>query len=265
MSTGSTIIELVNVSVRVDGATILENVSWNIERGENWAVLGPNGSGKTTLLRVATGYLWPSSGVLRRLGRERIDVGTFRLSVGWITSDLVGQIPPTERVADTVVSGRFAQIGFKNLAWFQPTRDDRLAASQHLELLGCGQLENRTFQTLSQGEKQKVLIARARMAEPLLLILDEPCAGMDPGARQRMLESLEALGNDPEAPTIVLVTHHVEEIMPTFGSTVVLDGGTIVDQGATRDVVTPTTLSNVYGAQVERIVESHGRMWPIWK
>lgn len=257
-------IELQDVGYAADGRPILDQINWTIEPRQHWAVLGPNGSGKTTLLRIATGYLWPHSGVVRRLGREMIDLGTLRRSIGWITSELISLIPSGERAKDTVVSGRFAQIGFKNLPWFQPTPADQEEASKQLELLGIADLAERRFGVLSQGEKQKVLIARARMADPLLLVLDEPCAGMDPGARETMLESLARLLREPDAPATVLVTHHVEEIIPAFSNTIILSRGRIHDQGNTRRVVTIDTLARVYGVKVAQLVESEGRLWPIW-
>lgn len=263
------IVELQGISVRVGEFThdrmILDTANWTIEYGQHWAVLGPNGSGKTTLLRVASGYLWPSSGVVKRLGNERSDIGSFRLGVGWITADLVSQIPPNEIVKDTVVSGKFAQIGFKNLAWFQPTGTDRELATQQLESLSCEHLEKRNFGTLSQGEKQLVLIARARMAEPLLLILDEPCAGMDPGARARTLSSLNNFLGLPDAPTTIMVTHHIEEIVPSIQNVLVMKAGQIVAQGKPSEVIFESLLADIYDTEVNRIICENGRMWPIWK
>ena len=258
------LIELDDVAFHVDGHPVVAGLHWRLEAGERWAVLGPNGSGKTTLLRIATGYLWPTSGVVRRLGRQRIDLGVLRRSIGWISAGLLAQIPNDEPARDTVVSGRFAQIGLKNLEWLRPTADDRAQADYRLEQLGCQDLANRPFGVLSQGEKQKVLIARARMAEPVLLILDEPCAGMDPGGRERMLAAVQAVAEDDPRLAIVLVTHHVEEIMPAFSHTMVMSGGRIVTMGATTDVVTPEKLSEIYRVSVAEMVESAGRHWPIW-
>lgn len=263
-STAPPLIELTDVSFTVRGKAILDRATWRLEAGQHWAVLGPNGSGKTTLLRVATGYQWHSGGTLRRLGRELVDLGQLRRKIGWITAELAGQIPPGEPARVTVVSGRFAQIGFKNLPWLQPTDADRQEALRQLDSLGAAELADRPFGVLSQGEKQKVLIARARMAEPLLLVLDEPCAGMDPGARERMLATLEGIASDSTAPTIILVTHHVEEIMPSFTQTLLMAAGRITAQGPTREIVTAETLQQVYNVPVDRIIESGGRHWPIW-
>jgi iron complex transport system ATP-binding protein len=146
----------------------------------------------------------------------------------------------------------------------QPTDDDRARAATMLAQLGCDHLADRPFGVLSQGEKQKVLIARARMAKPLLLVLDEPCAGMDPGARERMLAAIDRLAHDPAAPTMILVTHHVEEIMPRFRRTIVMSAGRIAAAGPTAEIVTSERLAEVYGVPVQRLETSHGRLWPIW-
>ncbi len=263
------LLQLEQVGYRRSDNPILQDISWKVERGEHWALLGPNGSGKTTLLRIACGYLWPTSGRIRRLGRDLIDLGQFRRRIGWITADLVSQIPPQEIVLQTVVAGRFAQIGFKNLPSMQPTATDLAAARDRLEQLECDQFASRRFGTLSQGEKQKVLIARARMAEPLLLILDEPCAGMDPGAREHFLASLDTLASedasDGASPTIVFVTHHLEEIMPSIHNVLLLKEGRVLQRGPTHEVLGIAAMQSVYGAQVSRIEISGDRLWPIWK
>ena len=186
-------------------------------------MLGPNGSGKTTLLRIACGYLWPTSGRVLRLGEELIDLGELRRSIGWISSAMIADIPRRDTGLETVVIGRFAQFGLKRLpghgADRRPTSPMRRRSSTRLN---CESLADKTFGILSQGERQQVLIARARMAKPLLLVLDEPCAGMDPGVRERFLAWLNERLRHPETPTVVLVTHHIEEIVPGFANTLVL-------------------------------------------
>ena len=243
----------------------MDRVNWSVDRGDRWAVLGPNGAGKTTLLRVATGLLWPTGGTVRRLGSEPIDLGALRRSIGWISSDLVAQIPRREPAMRTVVAGRFAQVGFKDLPALQPTADDWQAARDQLQELDCEDLAERPFGVLSQGEKQKVLIARARMAQPLLLVLDEPCAGMDPGAREHLLATLERLAQVAADLTIIFVTHHVEEIMQGFDQVLIMQGGRVAAQGPTAQMITRKTLTDLYDAPIEEIVKSGGRYWPIWK
>jgi len=259
------LLKLDHVHFQRDDHLILNDISWSLNRGEHWALLGPNGSGKTTLLQVACGFLWPTCGTAYRLGKELIDLGQLRRQIGWISVDLVSQIPRQDRVLEMVAAGRLAQIGFKNLPSLPLTKADYVAAKSQLKQLECSQFENRLFGTLSQGEKQKVLIARARMAEPLLLILDEPCAGMDPGARERFLKILDRLASSKDSPTIVLVTHHVEEIMPSIHNTLVLREGRILRQGPTLETVDAKLMSEVYGVAVDRIEMSDRRMWPIWK
>jgi iron complex transport system ATP-binding protein len=252
------------VGYRQQGLDILADIDWRIERGQHWAVLGPNGSGKTTLLRIACGYLWPTSGRVLRLGQELVDLGELRRSIGWISNELVSQIPDSDNGLETVVSGRLAQIGLKRLPTGGPTAADYADAVAELERLGCQALADKPFGVLSQGERQQVLIARARMARPLLLVLDEPCAGMDPGVRERFLAWLNERAASPASPAVVLVTHHVEEIVPGIENTLVLRAGRVFRAGPTRDVINQATIEEVYGTRLTRIVESGGRRWPIW-
>jgi iron complex transport system ATP-binding protein len=255
-----------SVGYHQQGVDILAGINWRIERGRHWAVLGPNGSGKTTLLRIAGGYLWPTSGRVLRLGQELIDLRELRRSIGWISSDLVARIPARDTGLETVVSGRFAQIGLKRLPIGGPTADDFTDAAAELTQLHCERLADKPFGVLSQGERQQVLIARARMARPLLLVLDEPCAGMDPGVRENFLhwlnERISSVG--AAGPTVVLVTHHVEEIVPGIGQTLVLRTGRVHASGPTKQVVTRETIEAVYQTRLARIELSGGRLWPIW-
>src|SRR3954454_20686403 len=243
---------------------ILNDINWQIDQGQHWAVLGPNGSGKTTLLRIACGYLWPTSGRVLRLGEELIDLGELRRSIGWISSAMIADIPRTDTGLETVVSGRFAQFGLKRFPGMEPTGADFADAHDELARLCCESLGDKPFGILSQGERQQVLIARARMAKPLLLVLDEPCAGMDPGVRERFLAWLSEALRQPETPTVVLVTHHIEEIVPGFANTLVLSGGRVHSCGATEQVVTRETIESVYKTRINRIDQSGGRLWPIW-
>lgn len=253
------------VGYRQQGIEILRDIDWRIERGQHWAVLGPNGSGKTTLLRVACGYLWPTSGRVLRLGRELVDLGELRRSIGWISDELVRQVPAEDTALETVVSGRFAQIGLKRFLAIGPRQSDFADAAAELARVGCESLAEKPFGVLSHGERQQVLIARARMARPLLLVLDEPTAGMDPGVRERFLSWLnERLVRDAAAPTVLLVTHHVEEIMPGVQNTIVLNGGRLHAIGRTGDVVTQDTIEEVYRTRLSHIQRSGGRLWPIW-
>jgi iron complex transport system ATP-binding protein len=287
--TMSDLITCQSVGYRQQGVDILCDVDWRIEPGRHWAVLGPNGSGKTTLLRIACGYLWPTSGRVLRLGQELVDLGELRRSIGWISSGLVSQIPDGDTGLETVVTGRFAQIGLKRLPYGGPSETDFADAAAELERLGCAALAWKPFGVLSQGERQQVLIARARMAAPVLLVLDEPCAGMDPGVRERFLTWLDErvtadnfgfrisdFGLDDEirnpqsairneaTPTTILVTHHVEEIVPGIENTLILRAGGVHSAGSTHDVVTQAAIEEVYSTRLARIEQSGGRLWPIW-
>jgi len=259
------LIDCQSVGYRQQDLEILADINWRIERGEHWAVLGPNGSGKTTLLRIACGYLWPTSGHVLRLGRELVDLGELRRSIGWISSAMIADIPSADTGLETVVSGRLAQFGLKNLPGAAPTRADYADAAEELVRLRCESLADKPFGVLSQGERQQVLIARARMARPLLLVLDEPCAGMDPGVRERFLLWLnERVTNDKQAPTTILVTHHIEEIVPGMQNTLILSGGQVHSSGYTREVVTRETIETVYQTRLARIERSGDRLWPLW-
>lgn len=259
------LIELEHIGFRRQQADILVDVSWRLERQQHWAVLGPNGCGKTTMLRIACGYLWPTSGLVRRLGEELVDLGALRRSIGWVAADLAPKIPPSELAIETVVSGRLAQVGLRHIGELQPTEADFAAARELLQSMRCGDLADKPFGVLSQGERQQTLVARARMVDPLLIVLDEPCAGMDPGVRERFLAWLDQLAASATSPSLILVTHHVEEIMPSFESTLVMQAGRIAAAGPTGDVVTAAMLESLYGIAVERLDKSAGRLWPIWR
>jgi iron complex transport system ATP-binding protein len=257
------IFELRDVSYRLGGKVILESVSWAVGPGEHWALLGPNGAGKTTLLRLACGYIWPNAGgSILRLGKELLDLRELRRSIGWVSSELAGRIPRREPVLRTVVSGKHAQIGLWQLHGKAICEQDRQDALDCLAQLGAADLADQAFGTLSQGETQKVLIARARMAKPVVIILDEPCAGLDPGAREAFLKSLEEFIARSRDCGLVYVTHHVEEILPALENVVVMARGRVAQCGPRQEVVTGENLSRVYRTPM-RLVASGGRYWPV--
>lgn len=258
-------LELRGVSYQADGRKILDSVNWKVQPGEHWAILGPNGSGKTTLLRIASGYLWPNGGgEVYRKGKTLTHLPKLRKSIGWVTASLASEIPVQEKALNTVVSGKFAQIGYLGGMWGQASRYDYACARRYLEELGCLHLSDQAFGTLSQGEQQKVLIARARMTKPYLIILDEPCAGMDPGAREKFLAALGKIGKQAKIPALIYVTHHVEEILPLFRNTLVLRDGKALYSGQTRNVLKRGVLEKLYGVSLT-IVRRKGRYWPVVK
>jgi iron complex transport system ATP-binding protein len=256
-------LELRDVSYVADRQRIIDCISWTILPGEHWAILGPNGSGKTTLLKLACGYLWPNAGgEIRRYGNLLVDLRELRKSIGWVTSNLVGVIPGNEKAIRTVVSGKFAQVGLLEGFGGNATASDFRVAAKLLVDMDCGHLREREFGLLSQGEQQKVLIARARMTRPYLIFLDEPCAGLDPGAREKFLAALETFGRRKRIPALVYVTHHIEEILPLFRKTLVLRDGRVIHAGETRAVLREALLRKLYGVSV-KLIKKRGRFWPV--
>jgi iron complex transport system ATP-binding protein len=262
---GIPLLELRDVTYALNGKNILEHVSWTVRQGEHWAILGANGAGKTSLLKIVCGDLWPNGGgEVYRNGQDLLDLGVLRRSIGWVASTLLRDIPRREAVLDTVVSGKYAQLGLWRSSGEKPEAGDVAAAGRCLAELGCGQLAMRTFGTLSQGEQQQVLICRALMAAPYLLILDEPCAGMDPGARETFLSALLALGKQMRLPALIYVTHHPEEILPIFTRTLILKRGKVMREGETGEILTPDTMEQLYGASLS-LIKRDGRYWPVPK
>jgi iron complex transport system ATP-binding protein len=256
-------LELRDVCYQAGGRRILHYINWTVNSGEHWAMLGPNGSGKTTLLKLACGYLWPNAGgEIRRRNKTLVDLRELRKSIGWVTSSLAAEIPPRESVLRTVISGKFAQIGLMEAFGGPASARDYRAAERLLEEMNCAYLRDREFGVLSQGEQQKVLIARARMTKPYLIVLDEPCAGLDPGARENFLRALKLLGGRKRIPALIYVTHHVEEILPLFGKTLVLREGRVLHAGATRAVLNGGVLEELFGVALT-LIRKKGRYWPI--
>ena len=256
-------LELRDVSYVANGKKILDSINWTVQPGEHWAILGPNGAGKTTLLKIAFGYLWPNAGgEVRRKGKTLLNLRELRKSIGWVTSSLAAEIPENEKAIRTVVSGKFAQIGLFEQFGGEATANDFRTALRYLVEMGCGYLRNQEFGTLSQGEQQKVLIARARMTKPYLIILDEPCAGMDPGAREKFLASLGMLGKQKKIPALIYVAHHIEEILPIFAKTLVMKDGKVLQSGRTQQVLKRRVLQELYGAPLS-LLSRKGRYWPV--
>ena len=245
------ILEVNHLRIARGPTTILKDVNWRVARGEHWVILGANGSGKTSLLKALTGYLSPTAGALSLLGRHygACDWRELRLQIGVVTSAFTLAIPPAEIALDTVISGKFAQLDL----WHRVSARDRAAARRLLRRIGLAHLAAREWACLSQGERQRVLIARALMARPRLLILDEPCAGLDPLAREKFLQFIDALVRRRHARqcALVLVTHHVEEIMPAFTHALLLRAGGVLAAGPVRRVLTSGNLSATFDAPMK--------------
>ncbi|WP_185061273.1 ATP-binding cassette domain-containing protein [Pseudonocardia eucalypti] len=234
------------VSVRRGTTNLVSAVDWSVELDERWVVLGPNGAGKTTLLRMAAAELHPSEGIVDLLGERlgRVDVFELRPRIGFCSAALASRVPGDEIVRDVVVSAGYALLGRwrEQYDTFDLTRADHL-----LNVMGMNALAGRRFATLSEGERKRALIARALMADPELLLLDEPAAGLDLGGREDLVERLSGLALDADAPASVLVTHHVEEIPPGYTHALLMRGGGVVAQGLLPEVMTDQNLSRTFG------------------
>ncbi|SDZ16051.1 iron complex transport system ATP-binding protein [Amycolatopsis xylanica] len=239
------VVKMAAVGVRRGKNDLLADLDWNVELDERWVVLGPNGAGKTTLLRLAAAELHPTTGSVHLLGEKlgRVDIFELRPRIGFTSAAIAGRVPGEEMVRDVVVSAGYAVLG----RWREVYDTlDTERADELLAALGIGHLAERTFGTLSEGERKRALIARSLMTDPEMLLLDEPAAGLDLGGREDLVARLSALALDPEAPAMVLVTHHVEEIPPGFTHALLLREGRAVVSGLIEDVVTSENLSKTF-------------------
>jgi iron complex transport system ATP-binding protein len=232
---------------------ILDGIQWSLHPREHWVVMGANGSGKTTLLRLLAGYLWPTRGEMIVLGERfgHVDLRELRKKIGWVGSFLEAQIPSSQSPLDLIVSGKFASIG----VYDHPTEKDYERARQVAQMLRCDHILDSPYGVLSQGEKQRLLIARAMIHTPQLLILDEPCAGLDLVAREGLLQMLQSLGESAEAPSMVLVTHQMEEIMPVFTHVILLREGKCQASGKKEEILSSRLLSETFGIRIQVVEE----------
>ncbi|TDF94025.1 ABC transporter ATP-binding protein [Paenibacillus piri] len=252
------VIDMNNVSWKREHTTLLSHVSWQVEKGEHWAILGLNGSGKTTLLNIINGYIWPTEGEVSVLGHKfgTFDLRELRKSIGWVSSSLQEKLYGSDRTQKVVLSGKFATIGLYDV----PEPGDLERALRLMHQLGCSHLIDRTYQTCSQGEKQKLLIARALMASPQLLILDEPCNGLDFLSKETLLASINELAGQPDAPNILYVTHHTEEILPIFSHSLLIRRGEAFRSGRTEHIMESACLSEFFETPVD-VQWRHERAW----
>ena len=250
------ILEVSGLRIQRGQTVILDDISWRVERGQHWVILGANGSGKTSLLSALTGYLMPTSGEISVLGARygRSDWRELRKEIGLVSSSVRQMMHDEEPALETVISGKYAMIDL----WGRTTARDRAEGRRILRQIECAHLAERPWLVLSQGERQRVLIGRALMAKPKLLILDEPCAGLDPAAREHFLQFLQRVGHRRQAPTLVLVTHHVEEIMPVFSHVLILKQGRGLAIGAKHTVLNGKVLSEAFGERM-RLRKEKGR------
>ncbi|SEP50216.1 iron complex transport system ATP-binding protein [Amycolatopsis saalfeldensis] len=239
------VVRMAGVGVRRSGNDLLAGLDWSVELDERWVVLGPNGAGKTTLLRLAAAELHPTAGTVDLLGDRigRVNVFELRPRIGFTSAAIAQRVPGDELVRDVVVSAGYAVMGRWREAY---DALDTNRAAELLGTLGIAHLAERTFGTLSEGERKRVLIARSLMTDPELLLLDEPAAGLDLGGREDLVARLSDLALDPDAPAMVLVTHHVEEIPPGFTHALLLKDGHAVVSGLVDDVITGENLSKTF-------------------
>jgi iron complex transport system ATP-binding protein len=237
-----------------DGVEILRDVELTIEPGQSWAILGANGSGKTTLVRILAGVEWPSRGSIEVLGERfgGVDLRVLRKRIGFVSVAFGDRFPAQGDALSVVLSGFDASVGL----WRPPTDDEVARARRAMDDIGAGPLAARQLGVLSQGERQRVLVARALVHRPTLLVLDEPCAGLDPLARERLLDDLDRLATLPDAPTIVQVTHHVEEITGAVTHALLLAAGRVVAAGPVGATLSSEHLTQTYGAPAELVTEA---------
>jgi iron complex transport system ATP-binding protein len=259
----SEVVALEDVAVIREGRRLLDDVDWSVNSHERWVVLGPNGAGKTTMLQVASTYLTPSRGTVRVFGhtRGRFDVRELRERIGYAGAGPASLVHTNLPALEIVVTGRHA--AFVDSRWHDYAEGDWAQAQANLERLGVGPLADRTFGTLSAGEKQRVLIARSLMTDPDLLLLDEATTGLDLGAREELVASLADLATDPDSPAVALVTHHVEEIPEGFTHIVMLGAGRVMASGEIDATLSPESLSSCFGVPL-RLERQEGR-YRAWK
>jgi iron complex transport system ATP-binding protein len=254
----SDVLEFAGVSVLRGGNTLLDDITWEVEEGQRWVILGPNGAGKTTLLQLAAGRIHPTTGVAGVLGEVLgvVDVLDLRPRIGLCSAAIAERLPADELVRDVVVTASYGIVG----RWRESYDAlDHARAADLLNALGAAHLAERTFGTLSEGERKRVQIARALMTDPELMLLDELAAGLDLGAREDLVARLGAMAADLQAPALVLVTHHVEENPPSFTDVLLIRAGRIVAAGPLEITLTAANLSETFGLAL--VLESHGQRW----
>jgi iron complex transport system ATP-binding protein len=253
----SRVLQLSSVSIVRDGNTILDSVDWEVDSDQRWVILGPNGAGKTTMLQVAAAAIHPTNGNAEILDEElgAVDLFELRPRIGFASTALARRIPVAESVLDVVMTAAYSVTG----RWNEEYEDiDERRAHRVLKEWKLDHLAQRKFGALSDGEQKRVQIARSVMTDPELLLLDEPAASLDLGAREELVQLLGGYARDPGSPAIVMVTHHVEEIPPGFTHVLLLAGGRIVGAGPINDTLTSEKLTETFGLPIE-LTENDGR------
>ena len=239
-----TILDFQQVSFVRNKNYLLKAINWQVKKNEHWAILGLNGAGKSLLLQMITGSLWPSSGQRTVLGERygKMSVPDLQRRIGWVSSALQSKFYGRDLAEEIVLSGLYSSIGL-----YESYEEEQLIQAKALLTdLGLSHLIHRSYHVLSQGEKQFVMIARAMMAQPEILILDEPCTGLDLFAREELLTRLEAFSQLPNTPTLLYVTHHTEELLPIFTHLLMLKNGKVHAAGQRETIFTEEVLTSFY-------------------
>ena len=260
-ASGVPVLSLRGVSRTIDGTEVLRGVDWEVHPGQRWVVLGPNGSGKTTLVRIATMWEHPSAGTVELLG-ERLghtDVRRLRARVGFTSAAMADMLRPSLTALEAVMTAKHAAL---ESWWHTYDGEDYSRALADLQRVGCGHRAEQRFGTLSSGERQRILLARAMALDPEVIVLDEPNAGLDLSGREELIGTLQDLAADPATPPLVLVTHHADEIPDGFTHVLLLQAGTVLAAGPISETLTGATLSDCFGLDLE-LERRHGR-WTAW-
>jgi iron complex transport system ATP-binding protein len=238
-------LQLTDVSLELDGTSVLSHVNWTVGASERWVVLGPNGAGKTTLFRVAALYQHPSRGTVDVLGQRlgRCDVRTLRERIAFSSPALAAALEPRMTAAEVVMTAKYAALA---PWWHTYTDADRDRAHALLAHFHSEKLAEHRFPTLSAGERQRVLLARTLMNEPGIVLLDEPNAGLDVGGREELVADLAAWAGDATRPPLALVTHHLEEVPPGFTDALVLKDASVLASGPLAETITTEVLSDAF-------------------
>jgi iron complex transport system ATP-binding protein len=251
------VLQFTDVSVIRGGTAILDSVNWSVDDDQRWVILGPNGAGKTTLLQIAAAFMHPSSGQAEVLDEPlgATDVFELRPRIGFASTAMARKVPANEKVLDVVMTAAYSVTGRWNEEY---EAIDERRAQRVLQEWNLSHLADRKFGTLSDGEQKRVQIARSVMTDPEILLLDEPAASLDLGARESLLQLLSGFAQEPNSPAIIMVTHHVEEIPLGFTHVLLVSGGKIVAAGPIRTALTSESLSETFGLTVE-LTENDGR------
>lgn len=255
---GAKMIHIENIKLYRNEKLILDNLNWHVEKNQHWAILGLNGSGKTTLLKVINGYIWPNEGSVQVLGETygKTYIPKLRSRIGWVSNAMIDNFNWQDNAIEIVLSGKFGALRL-----FEDVTNEEIDQALHImKHFNCGDLANKPFEYLSQGERQRVQISRALMAEPEILILDEPCGGLDLIERENLLQTIEQIVGRENCPTLIYVTHHVEEILPCINHVLLMKDGQDAASGLREEILTEAVLSEFFEREVSLQFE-RDRAW----